>query len=125
MKQFLPALLLALALSGIAPGTAVAAAQRSPNTGVRSSTPLAATSALRREIFGFALASSLSDATFGYPTWNFALLSTVAFFGLHVNDNGTLANDSSMTVWNSAQRPAFVNAAHAKGTKVVVTIVLQ
>ena len=35
---------------------------------------------LFREVFGFALASSLSDPTLGYPTWNFSLLSTVAFF---------------------------------------------
>ncbi len=36
----------------------------------------------QREVFGFALASSLSDPTVGYPTWDFSLLSTVAFFGL-------------------------------------------
>jgi hypothetical protein len=35
-----------------------------------------------REIFGVALASSLSDPTVGYPSWDFSLLSTVAFFGL-------------------------------------------
>src|SRR5712691_1953550 len=46
----------------------------------------------QREVFGFALASSLSDPTVGYPSWNFSLLSTVAYFGLHVNDNGTFAN---------------------------------
>src|ERR1700730_18259396 len=43
----------------------------------------------QREIFGFALASSLTDPTVGYPSWDFSLLSTVAFFGLHVQDNGT------------------------------------
>src|ERR1051326_7895824 len=50
----------------------------------------------QREVFGFALASSLSDPTVGYPTWDFSLLSTVAFFGLHVNDDGTFANDAGM-----------------------------
>ncbi len=39
---------------------------------------------LFREVFGFAFASSLGDPTIGYPTWNFALLSTVAYFGVHV-----------------------------------------
>lgn len=86
----------------------------------------AAASRPQREIFGFALASSLNDPSVGYTTWNFGLLSTVAFFGLHVNDDGTFAGDSSWATWNNAaERTAFVNAAHAQGTRVVLTIVLQ
>ena len=79
----------------------------------------------QREIFGFALASSLSDPSVGYPTWNFGLLSTVAFFGLHVTDDGTLAADSGMSVWNSSQLTGLLTAAHSSGTKVVMTIILQ
>jgi spore germination protein YaaH len=79
----------------------------------------------QREIFGFALASSLSDPTVGYPTWDFSLLSTVAFFGLHVRDDGHFAIDSGFNVFNSTDEIAFVNTAHAHGTKVVVTIILQ
>jgi len=79
----------------------------------------------QREVFGFALASSLSDPTVGYPTWDFSLLSTVAFFGLHVNNDGTFANDAGMTVWNSAQLTNLISTAHAHGTKVVLTIILQ
>src|SRR5690348_18287509 len=78
-----------------------------------------------REIFGFALASSLADPTVGYPSWNFSLLTTVAFFGLHVQDDGTFAGDSGMSVWNSSQMTGLLNAAHASGTKVVLTIILQ
>jgi len=80
---------------------------------------------LTKEVFGFALASSLSDPTLGYPSWNFSLLSTVAFFGLHVNWDGTLVADSGWTVWNSAALTSLVGAAHAAGTKVVLTIILQ
>jgi spore germination protein YaaH len=80
---------------------------------------------LQREVFGFALASSLSDPTVGYPSWDLSLVSTVAFFGLHVNDNGTFAADSGMTVWNSSQLTSLLGAAHAHGTKVVVTVILQ
>src|SRR5437879_1291105 len=80
-------------------------------------------SALKREVFGFALASSLSDSTVGYPSWDFSLLSTVAFFGLHVNDNGTIASDSGWTVWNSSQLTNLVTAAHNAGSKVVVTLI--
>jgi spore germination protein YaaH len=78
-----------------------------------------------REIFGFALASSLSDATVGYPSWNFTLLSTVAFFGLHVQDDGYFSPDSGASVWQSSQLTGLINAAHANGTKVVVTIIMQ
>jgi len=83
------------------------------------------TSGPQREVFGFALASSLSDPTVGYPTWDFSLLSTVAYFGLHVNDDGTFASDQGLTVWNSTQLDNLLAAAHAHGVKVVVTIILQ
>src|SRR5438874_9506938 len=78
-----------------------------------------------REIFGFALASSLSDPTVGYPSWNFSLLSTVAFFGLHVRTDGYFSPDSGATVWGSSQLTDLINAAHSSGTKVVVTIIMQ
>ena len=78
-----------------------------------------------REVFGFALASSLSDPTMGYPTWDFSLLSTVAFFGLHVQDDGTFAADSGLSVWNSSELSTLLSTAHSHGTKVVVTIILQ
>src|SRR6266849_1089172 len=79
----------------------------------------------QREVFGFALASSLSDPTVGYPTWDFSLVSTVAFFGLHVQDDGTFAADSGAAVWNSSQLTGLLTTAHSHGTKVVVTIILQ
>ena len=78
---------------------------------------------LSREVFGFALGSSLSDPTVGYPSWNFGLLSTVAYFGLHVLWDGTFQNDAGLTVWNSSQLTNLVQVAHAHGTKVVVTII--
>jgi len=78
-----------------------------------------------REVFGFALASSLADPGFGYPSWDFDLLSTVAFFGLHVTGAGTFAADSALSTWNSASLTGLVATAHAHGTKVVLTVVLQ
>ena len=80
-------------------------------------------SRLSKEVFGFALGSSLSDPTLGYPSWNFNLLTTVAYFGLHVNWDGTFANDSGWAVWNSSQLSNLVSTAHAHGTKVVLTII--
>ena len=79
----------------------------------------------QREVFGFALASSLADPTVGYPTWDFSLLTTVAYFGLHVQDDGNFVNDSGVTVWNSSQMSGLLSTAHAHGVKVVLTIILQ
>ena len=78
-----------------------------------------------RETFGFALASSLSDPTVGYPSWNFDLLSTVAFFGLHVDTSGHFVGDNGWTVWNSSALTNLVSIARQHGVKVVLGIVLQ
>jgi len=78
-----------------------------------------------KEVFGFALASSLADPTVGYPSWNFDLLTTVAFFGLHVNTAGQFASDNGWATWNSSTLTNFVAAAHQHATKVVLTVVLQ
>ncbi|MGH7775671.1 MAG: glycosyl hydrolase family 18 protein [Candidatus Dormibacterales bacterium] len=79
----------------------------------------------KRQVYGFALASSLGDATYGYPSWNYGALSTAAFFGLDVSSLGHFVNDSGWQTWNSGTTSAFVGFAHSRGTKVDVTIVLQ
>jgi spore germination protein YaaH len=87
--------------------------------------PRASTRLATREVFGFGLASSLGDPTFGYTSWNFSLLSTVAFFGLHINWDGTIVADSGWNVWNSTTLTNLLSTAHSSGTKVVVTVILQ
>ena len=79
---------------------------------------------LSREVFGFTYSGSLTDPRVGYPSWNFGLLSTVAFFGLYVNWDGNINVNSSYNVWNSSALTDLVQTAHSHGTKVVVTIVL-
>jgi spore germination protein YaaH len=155
LKHFVPALLISIALSSFNAGVAFAvpAANQSKGsdaqthpvvmqqaagevatapTGALQPFRQAARSAavggpggLQREVFGFALFSSLADPAIGYPSWNFNLLTTVAVFGLHVNDNGEFANDSGWAVWNSSQMAGLLSKAHASGTKVVVTVILQ
>ncbi len=49
----------------------------------------------------------------------------MAFFGLHVNADGTLANDGAMSVWNSQDLTNLINAAHPYGVKVVLSIIQQ
>ena len=99
-----------------APNQALPVAQQTPTLAV-------GTSKLSREVFGFALGSSLSDPTIGYPSWNFDLLTTVAYFGLHVLWDGSFQNDAGLSVWNSSQLTNLVTTAHSHGTKVVVTII--
>jgi spore germination protein YaaH len=81
---------------------------------------------LYREVFGFAFASSLGDPNIGYPSWNFGLLSTVAYFGIHVDWTGNFSGGSAFTTWNNPNGPVpgFIQTAHANGTKVVLTIAL-
>ena len=124
MRHLSLALVFSSALAAIlAPGVE---AQSSSRTQVHAVLPHAAAApGPQREVFGFALASSLSDPTVGYPTWDFSLLSTVAFFGLHVQPDGTFAADSGATVWNSSQLTGLVSTAHSHGAKVVLTIILQ
>jgi spore germination protein YaaH len=81
-----------------------------------------ASNGLRREVFGYATSGSLGDPTIGYPSWNFDLLSTVAFFAIHVDPSGVLVADSNWTVWNSSTLTGLVSTAHAHGVKVVVTL---
>ncbi|HYW25580.1 MAG TPA: glycosyl hydrolase family 18 protein [Terriglobales bacterium] len=77
---------------------------------------------LNREVMGFASATSLDDANVGFRTWNFGLLSDVAYFGIHVNTDGSLVNDSGLQVWQSATASNLINAAHAAGARVLLTL---
>lgn len=79
--------------------------------------------ALKREVLGFARADSLNDPGVGFRTWNFGLLSDVAYFGIHVNPDGTLVNnDSGWQVWQSSVASDLINTAHASGVKVLLTL---
>jgi spore germination protein YaaH len=58
-----------------------------------------------------------------WPEWNFKLLSTVAYFGLDVNPDGTFATQGGgWNGWNSADLTAMINAAHSAGDRVVLVI---
>ncbi|MEA2628395.1 MAG: spore germination protein, partial [Chloroflexota bacterium] len=113
--------------TGVAQGNARLPAGRLGSIVQSSSAPRAAVGTgsgnQSREVFGFALGSSLSDPTVGYPSWDFSMLTTVAYFGLHVLWDGTFQNDAGLAVWNSSQLTNLVTTAHAHGTKVVLTII--
>lgn len=90
--------------SSIAPrGLAVAAAAPSPT----------------REVFGFAPYWALPDA----GRWNYGLLSTIAYFGLDLNADGSIAtNTQGWTGWNSQALVDLINRAHSAGVRVVLVV---
>src|SRR6202521_5887754 len=102
----------------------LAAAQLSPLTVLPRSV---SASHPQREIFGFVNAGNLGSPTVGYPSWDFSLLTTVAFFGLHVNsgDGHLVSTDQAWNVYHSSTMTNFVNAAHARGVRVIVSINLH
>ncbi|HET9780441.1 MAG TPA: glycosyl hydrolase family 18 protein, partial [Candidatus Dormibacteraeota bacterium] len=78
---------------------------------------------LQREVFGFVNASNLGDSSVGYTSWDLGLLSTVAYFGLAVDPSGGLViTDTGWSVLHSATMTSFVNAAHAHGVRVLVSL---
>jgi spore germination protein YaaH len=82
----------------------------------------------QREVFGFVNAGNLGNPDVGYPSWNLRLLTTVAFFGLHVNSGDgqpVTINDTPWAIFHSATMTNFVNAAHANGVRVIVSLNLH
>jgi len=81
----------------------------------------------QREVFGFVNAGNLGNASVGYPSWNLGLLTTVAYFALHVNsgDGHLVTYDTGWKVFHSATMTNFVSAAHANGVRVIVSLNLH
>ncbi|TAN34312.1 hypothetical protein EPN29_02810 [bacterium] len=81
----------------------------------------------QREVFGFVNASNIGDPNVGYTQWNFRLLTTVAFFGLHVNsgDGNLVTTDTAWAAFHSAAMGNLVNTAHANGVRVIVSLNLH
>ena len=82
--------------------------------------------ALKREVFGFLPYWELTDSS---TRLDWEKLSTVAYFGVGALGNGTLQkrnSDGSTTVgwsgWTSSKMTAVIDAAHASGARVVLTV---
>ena len=81
---------------------------------------------LRREVFGFLPYWEVSDSS---TSLNWSVLSTVAYFSVGADQNGNLLkmnSDGSVTTgwggWASSKMTSIINAAHQRGTRVVLTI---
>ena len=81
---------------------------------------------LKREVFGFLPYWELSDSS---TRLDWEKLSTVAYFGVGASGAGNLQkrnSDGSTTVgwsgWTSSKMTSIINAAHASGARVVLTV---
>lgn len=94
----------------------------------RAASPQTATiPPLQREIFGFAFGNaSLGDPTYGYPAWSFNLLTTIAYFALTIDWDGTIIqNGSGWTTWNSSALTGLIATAHANRDRVILSVNLH
>ncbi len=87
---------------------------------------LAAASGLRRQVFGFLPYWELSGAS---TKLNYDVLSTIAYFSVGATAKGDLKKrsaDGSTTTgwagWTSSNLTSVINAAHQRGTRVVLTV---
>ena len=89
--------------------------------GARRSAPAAISSGKSqvREVFGYAPYWALSHES----EWDYSVLSTIAYFALAPNSDGTFAQSGGgWTGWNSADLTDMINRAHMAGDKVVLTL---
>src|SRR6266550_1696087 len=92
---------------------------RRARVGALSPYALAPAGGVVREVFGFAPYWRLSQN----PNWNYALLSTVAYFGINFNPDGSVStNDAGWTGWNSQDLATIITNAHAAGDRVVLVV---
>jgi spore germination protein YaaH/flagellar hook assembly protein FlgD len=87
---------------------------------------LAARSGVRRQVFGFLPYWEVNGAA---SRLDYDVLSTIAYFSVGVNDKGGLKKrdaDGTLTTgwggWTSSGMTRVINAAHARGTRVVLTV---
>ena len=89
-----------------------------------SATLAALPNGLRKEVFGF-LPYWMLDAS-DLQWMQYQLVSTIAFFGVAAKPDGTLATYATgWTAWYSAAMTNVINAAHARGVKVVLTVTMM
>ena len=80
-------------------------------------TPNSTLSALRREVLGFLPYWEVGS------TLNYDTISTVAYFGVDLNGDGTLNKSSNgWNGWNGSTVTSMINDAHAHGTRVALSV---
>jgi spore germination protein YaaH/flagellar hook assembly protein FlgD len=80
---------------------------------------------LRREVFGFLPYWEMTDST---TRLDYSVLSTIAYFGVQAGSDGHLVRQRSGVTevgwagWSSSALTRIIGAAHAGGTRVVLTV---
>ena len=126
MNRLTTALVVLVVLAAVALLAPIAADSLKPSShtslvntaqGAAPAPAVMANAPLQREVFGFVNDNNLGSSSVGYRTWNFSLLSTVAYFAMHVNSgDGALVRDNSWNIYHSPTMASFVSAAHAAET---------
>ncbi|HZB97802.1 MAG TPA: DUF4214 domain-containing protein [Candidatus Sulfotelmatobacter sp.] len=81
-----------------------------------------ATSPPDPEVLGFAQAGEVSSGDWRNDL-HLDLLSTVAYFGINVNGDGSfVTNDFGWQTWGSSQTTDLMNSAHSHGDRLVLTL---
>ncbi len=117
--------------AGVTPGTTAKPLLR-PRLGIREPLASAATQPAAQsstaqqppdpEVLGFAQAGEVTSGAWKSDL-NMSLVSTIAYFGVNMNGNGSLVtSDSGYQGWWSAQATSLINAAHTSGDRVVLTV---
>jgi spore germination protein YaaH/putative cell wall-binding protein len=81
--------------------------------------------ALSSEVLGFLPYWMLSDPDV-LNELRYELLSTIAYYDAVLDENGSIIRSGpGWTGWNSAAMTSVINAAHARGVKVVLTVAMH
>ena len=79
---------------------------------------------LAREVFGYLPYWALNSSLLG--SMNYDLVSTIAYFGVPARSDGTLQKTGTYWAgWTSTHMTDVINAAHAEGVKVVLTVTMM
>lgn len=97
-----------------------------PADGSAASATLAASlpNGLKKQVFGFLPYWMLNASDLQWM--RYGLVSTIAYFGVAARSDGSLAtNSTGWNGWTSSAMTGVINAAHAKGDRVVLTVTMM
>lgn len=108
-----------------APGSQASLIPLAPSDGSAATATLASLpNGLRKQVFGFLPYWMLSASDLQWMRYD--LVSTIAYFGVAANSNGTLnQTGSTWGGWTSSAMTSVTNAAHARGDRVVLTVTMM
>ena len=110
-------------LSGITPGAPVTPLRPASSRVAGVDGPVVAGSALHPggpQVLGFVQNGEVTSGDWQSDI-DFNLVSTIAYFSIDVNSDGSLINDAGYQAWGSQQATDLFDAAHAAGDRVLAT----